>query len=95
LCQRCPELALTHQLVQGFAELVCERQGEHVLRQWLDQVTACGIQPLLSFAAGLRKDLAAVAGGVTLPWSSGVVEGHNSRIKLIKRMMYSRGDSIC
>ena len=74
-----------------FAELVCERQGGDTLRRWLDEVNRCGIQPLVSFAAGLRKDLAAVMAGVTLPWSSGAVEGHNTRIKLIKRMMYGRG----
>jgi transposase len=70
---------------------VCERQGGAILRQWLDLVSRCGIQSLISFAAGLSKDLAAVVAGVTLPWSSGVVEGHNTRIKLIKRMMYGRG----
>jgi len=91
LCQRCPDLALARQLVQAFAELVCERQGGGILQRWLDEVTKCGIQPLVWFAAGLRKDLAAVTAGVTLPWSSGVVEGHNTRIKLIKRMMYGRG----
>jgi transposase len=91
LCQRCPELALARRLVQAFAELVCERQGGAALRCWLDQVTKCEIQPLVSFAAGLRRDLAAVTAGVTLPWSSGAVEGHNTRIKLIKRMMYGRG----
>jgi len=91
LCERCPELVLARRLVQAFTELVCERQGGAALRGWLDKVTRCELQPLLSFAAGLRKDLAAVVAGVTLPWSSGVVEGHNTRIKLIKRMMYGRG----
>lgn len=91
LCQQCPELALARRVVQAFAELVCERQGGDALRHWMDQATKCGLQPLVSFAAGLRKDLAAVVAAVTLPWSSGVVEGHNTRIKLIKRMMYGRG----
>jgi transposase len=46
---------------------------------------------LVSFAAGLRHDDAAVVAGLTLPWSSGAVEGHNTRIKLIKRQRYGRG----
>ncbi len=28
--------------------------------------------------------------GLTLPWSSGVVEGNVNRIKMIKRQMYGR-----
>ena len=42
------------------------------------------------FAAGLRKDWPAVTAGLTLPWSSGTVEGHVNRIKMIKRQMYGR-----
>ncbi len=91
LCSQCAELATARGLARGFADLVCQRQGEAILRRWLQEVDGSALTPLVSFAAGLRKDLAAVTAGVTLPWSSGVVEGHNTRIKLIKRMMYGRG----
>ena len=43
-----------------------------------------------SLAAGVRRDLQAVTSGLTLPYSSGVVEGNASRIKMIKRQMYGR-----
>ena len=39
---------------------------------------------------GLRRDLDAVTAGLTLPWSSGPVEGHVNRIKTIKRQMFGR-----
>jgi len=39
---------------------------------------------------GLRKDCPAVTAGLTLPYSSGVVEGHVNCIKMIKRQMYGR-----
>jgi transposase len=91
LCARCAELAAARRLAQAFAALVRERQGAPALRRWLDEAAGCGLPALVTFAAGLRRDEAAVAAGVTLPWSSGVVEGHNTRIKLIKRMMYGRG----
>jgi transposase len=91
LCTRCAELATTRRLAQTFAALVRERQGALALRRWLDAAARCGIPALVAFAAGLRRDEAAVAAGVTLPWSSGVVEGTNTRIKLVKRMMYGRG----
>jgi len=90
LMERCPDLVTARHLIGVFAALVCERQGEGVLRSWLTEAADCGLAPLVSFASGLRKDLAAVTAAVTVPWSSGVVEGHNTRIKLLKRMMYGR-----
>ncbi len=32
----------------------------------------------------------AVTAGLTLPWSSGAVEGNVNRIKMLKRQMYGR-----
>jgi transposase len=90
LMEHCPDLVTARRLICGFAELVCGRQGETALQSWLAEVTGSGLGPLVSFASGLRKDLAAVIAAVTLPWSSGVIEGQNTRIKLIKRMMYGR-----
>ncbi|MFE1875778.1 hypothetical protein ACFW9N_33790 [Streptomyces sp. NPDC059496] len=40
-----------------------------------------------TFINGLERDVAAVTAGLTLPWSSGIVEGHVNRIKMIKRQM--------
>jgi transposase len=39
---------------------------------------------------GIDRDRDAVIAGLTLPWSSGVVEGHVNRIKMLKRQMYGR-----
>ncbi|MET9592064.1 hypothetical protein ABZY45_14050 [Streptomyces sp. NPDC006516] len=35
-------------------------------------------------------DRDAVIAGLTLPWNSGVVEGHINRIKMLKRQMFGR-----
>lgn len=43
------------------------------------------------FATGLNAD-PAVAAGLSLPLSSGRVEGNVNRIKMIKRQMYGRAD---
>ena len=48
------------------------------------------VSELRSFAKGLRKDWAAVTAGLTVSYSSGAVEGHVNRIKMIKRQMYGR-----
>jgi transposase len=45
---------------------------------------------LHSFARGLRHDHDAVVNGLTLAWSSGVVEGNVNRLKMLKRQMYGR-----
>ncbi len=40
------------------------------------------------FAGFLREDRDAVATGLTHTWSSGVVEGHVNRIKMLKHQMF-------
>lgn len=49
--------------------------------------TDCRVQ---GFAGFLRQDLDAVTAGLTLPWRSGVVEGHVNRVKMLKRAMHRR-----
>jgi hypothetical protein len=39
---------------------------------------------------GLYEDYDAVKAGVTLPWSTGPVEGHINRLKMLKRQMFGR-----
>ncbi|MBP2312975.1 transposase [Azospirillum soli] len=52
---------------------------------------------LAGFAEGVKRDLAAVRAGVTLPWSTGPVEGQISKLKTTKRTMNGRGgyDLLC
>ena len=51
---------------------------------------ASAIAPLQAFAAGIRRDHDAVLSGLTLPYSSGKVEGTVCKIKMIKRRTYGR-----
>lgn len=81
ICARCPTLATATRLAQGFARLLRERRGVQQLVAWVAEVEASDIPELHAFAAGLRKDWAAVTASSTLPWSSGAVEGHVNRIK--------------
>lgn len=46
--------------------------------------------PCKALPGFLRQDLDAVTAGLTLAWSSGVVEGHVNRVKTLKRAMYGR-----
>ena len=43
-----------------------------------------------NFAAGLKKDLAAVRAGLTEEWSNGPVEGFVNKLKLLKKQGYGR-----
>ncbi|WP_331773677.1 hypothetical protein OG948_58315 (plasmid) [Embleya sp. NBC_00888] len=47
-------------------------------------------KPLVSFVNGIVSDLRAVEAGLSLPFSSGAVEGQVNRIKMLKRQMFGR-----
>lgn len=86
---RCHELDALSDLVREFAEMMVERRG-HQLDGWIAAAQASGLPPLVAFARGLTGDLNAVRHGLTLPHSSGAVEGNVNRIKFLKRQMYGR-----
>jgi transposase len=85
----CPELSALRGHVRDFAQMMLQRRGWH-LEEWMAAVLADDLPDLHSFVTGLRRDLDAVTAGLTLPHSSGKVEGHVNRIKMIKRQMYGR-----
>ncbi|MBT2225113.1 ISL3 family transposase [Nonomuraea sp. NEAU-A123] len=89
---RCPELASITELTRQFAEMLVHRRGEHDLESWAARAEASPARELRDFVAGLRRDWAAVKSGLTLPYSSGTVEGNVNRIKMIKRIMYGRAN---
>ena len=68
------------------------RQGEERLDGWLQEVSSSDLPELQHFAAGIKRDKAAVQAGLSLPYSNGPVEGHINRLKLIKRSMYGRAE---
>ena len=92
LLARSPALAATQILVSDFAEMMVHRRGTDDLGTWLAAADAGGEPAVRSFAAGLRRDIDAVTAGLTSPHSSGAVEGHVNRIKMLKRQMYGRAN---
>lgn len=56
-----------------------QRQGQH-LDIWITHARDSGVAQLAGFAAGLVKDYDAVRNGLTLPYSSGAVEGNVCRL---------------
>jgi transposase len=85
------ELAEAIELTQDFAALVRQRQGE-ALKSWLERAAASCLGPFQRFANGLWEDYEAVKAGLTLPWSTGPVEGQINRLKMLKRQMFGRAN---
>src|SRR6266481_7442177 len=83
------EVAEAMDLAQDFATLVRQRQPTQ-LDPWLQRATTSAVDAVRRFATGLYEDDEAVKAGVTLPWSSGPVEGHINRLKMLKRQMFGR-----
>lgn len=69
--------------------MLTDRQGKR-LPDWLDAVQQDDLPSLHTLAAGIARDLDAVTAGLTLSLSSGAVEGHANRIKVLKRRMFGR-----
>ncbi|MFE4801989.1 transposase [Streptomyces sp. NPDC056708] len=86
---QCPELDALTRHVRSFATMLTDRQGER-LPECLDAVRQDDLRSLHTLAAGIDRDLDAVIAGLSQPWSSGAVEGHVNRIKMLKRQMFGR-----
>ncbi|WFU07437.1 transposase (plasmid) [Rhizobium sp. CB3171] len=81
-----PDVAAAAGLARRFQSMICNRETA-ALKPWLhDAVTG----PMSPFARGIRRDIDAVYAALTMPWSTGPVEGKINKLKLIKRSMYGR-----
>ncbi|HEV8637899.1 MAG TPA: ISL3 family transposase [Chloroflexota bacterium] len=89
LSQSSPELVGARQLAQRFLGLVRERRGRE-LDEWLADANTTGPPELRGFSRNLQRDWQAVSAGLTEPWSSGSVEGHVNKLKVVKRQMFGR-----
>ncbi|MEV6979412.1 hypothetical protein [Kitasatospora sp. NPDC093806] len=69
--------------------MLTRRQGDQ-LAPWSRAVRADDLPGLHTFANGLARELAVVIAGLKLPWSSGVVEGHADRSRMLKRQVYGQ-----
>jgi transposase len=75
--------------VRTFAAMMTGRHGDR-LDAWISTAEHDTLAPLAAFARNLRRDLDAVRHGLTLPHSSGPVEGNINRLKMLKRQMFGR-----
>ncbi|WP_326632620.1 transposase [Nonomuraea fuscirosea] len=85
-------VAATAGHVRAFATMLTERTGRQHLDDWLTAVRADPLPALHSLANGIERDHPAVLAGLTLPYSSGAVEGTICKIKFWKRLMFGRAN---
>ncbi len=84
-----PAIGQAQALTVEFCRLVREGDGA-AFAPWLAAASASDLPEFREFAAGLRRDQAAVEAALALPYSNGPTEGHVNKIKLIKRSMFGR-----
>jgi len=89
LVQLSHEVATAYPLAQQFGQLVRERD-QAALEPWLGAAEQTQLPELVGFAAGIRRDQAAVDQMLLTNWSNGQTEGQINRLKLLKRQMYGR-----
>jgi len=89
---RCPQLEATAGHVTGFAAMMSERSGAQQLDGWMHAILADDLPALHSLVNGMRRDHTAILNGLSLPYSSGAVEGAVTRAKAIKRAYYGRAN---
>ena len=88
-CQASANLTKAYDLLQDFLSMGHKREGQR-LDAWLARAAESGLPELQSFVSGVEKDKDAVQAGLTWPINNGMVEGHVTKWKLIKRTMYGR-----
>lgn len=91
ICTISTELAATRDLARRFTVLLRELRG-HELDAWVTDAETGPVPEIAAFATGLRKDWKAVVAGLTLPYSSGRVEGRINKVKALKRNMFGRAN---
>ena len=84
-----PTVREVQQLAIDFGTLVRTRDAPGLIA-WLEQADASRLPEVRSFAAGIRRDRAAVDAALSSPWSNGQTEGQINRLKALKRQMYGR-----
>ncbi len=84
-----PQILILQQCICRFREIFNKKRMS-LLYLFIEHYENCSIKNLKSFASGLNKDIEAVENAVASPLNNGFLEGNNSRLKMIKRIMYGR-----
>lgn len=84
-----PELAQVLELVSDF-KIVLLGKEERKLECWIENAKRLHVAEIDNFLKLIRSDMEAVKNAIIYSYSNGPTEGHNNKIKVIKRQMYGR-----
>ncbi len=82
-----PIVSQLEEMYQLFHSILMEGEPEQLdgfINKYKDMKGIAG------FIDGLKRDITPVKNAISLPYSSGFVEGNNNKFKLIKRILYGR-----
>lgn len=83
-----PLLVAARNIIADFHRMI-RRKSENELASWIDRARESLVA---SFGNGVAKDIQAVRAAIISPWSNGQTEGQITKLKLVKRQMYGRGN---
>jgi predicted transcriptional regulator len=84
-----PQIRTLLNCIREFREIF-RRKSMPCLYLFIEKYKNSNLKELSRFANGLEKDLSAVENAVASSLSNGLVEGTNSKLKMVKRTMYGR-----
>jgi transposase len=88
LIDAAPAITQAVNIARAFGRMIRQHAAE-ALDTW---ITTARSSALRGFADSIARDHAAVSAALTLPWSTGPVEGRINKLKLVKRQMYGRAN---
>ena len=89
LIRRSAILSGLREVIQSFRE-VMKGKSTDSLDKWIAKFSKSSFHHISTFATFLLKDIDAVKNAIRFPYSNGLTEGINNKIKAIKRQMYGR-----
>lgn len=84
-----PQIMQLKSCIQEF-RMIFQLKNMPFLYLFIEKYKRSELKEISRFASGLEKDMSAVENAVADSLSNGLVEGTNSKLKMIKRTMYGR-----
>ena len=93
LCEQYPHVNEILDVVNNFKDMLKSKKISK-LDTWIEKIFNLGISELKRFINGLNQDIEAVKNSISLEYNNGLAEGSVNKIKVIKRIMYGRYNSL-
>lgn len=89
LLEEYPVMQDIYDIVGSFRDILFSKKTDDI-DKWIEEVNSLGIEEIISYANGLRRDIEAVKNAARHDYNNGLAEGSVNKLKLEKRKMYGR-----